>query len=939
MTHKLSLILALVLFCLLSPISLFAHDFSAVNGDGVTIYYNKLSDTACEVTFYGTDKFSHTYSGDISIPSTVTFAGLTFSVTGIDNYAFRDCTALTSISLPNSVTYIGDDSFNSCESLTKIEIPANLQHIGDNAFMGCYKLVIETLTLPSSINSIGVGAFSGCNIKSIYITNVGESLNICDAFMWYEWTLGPDWLDYGHFVFSNETYSSCILYVPTGTKSTFQNALEWREFANIKEIVASGNCGSGRQGDNLTWTLTDDGELTISGSGKMRDYSQSEDAPWKSYSNVVKSLILPNGLTNIGQFAFRDFNVISVVIPSTVTRIEAFAFAYCKNLEYINIPSSVEIISFYAFRWCTSLKSIEFPSSVTTIWGWAFQGCTSLTSVEIPSSVTDLDGDVFVNCSALTSIVVAADNPIFDSRDNCNAIIKTATNELVVGCQTTVIPSSVTSISGEAFYGCTCLTSIEIPSSVTSISGYAFYGCENLSSITITSVDDSENILSAFSTDWPAFLDDIYSSCILYVPAGTKSAFQNATGWKNFVNIEEYGVEPDTDISEYENILYMPSTEVRRGRQSTLEIHLKNSALITAFAFDLHLPAGFSVAKNAKGKDMIMLFEDRKADDHTLTSNILTDGTIAVACLSLSSEPFDGNDGAILSITVDIEEDMELGNYPIMIDNMEMTSPNNAKYNVEKCVSTVTVTSYIPGDVNDDEKITISDAVGIVNFVVRANTEGLNEKAADANEDGSISISDAVFVINQVVRKDQSPVRNIEEDRKDAFLEMNSSYQTDEQFICIPVILQSEAFCITATELTLTLPAGVSLENITSENDHMTVYNVSEDGTVRIATLSLSNESYHGDGQAAFCLNLNISNDFTFGEIIISDVELVNNQLESIHPAARSSLLYHNNSVGIDSVSDDIHSTYGFDLFGRMNKSNSNGFKLYESKKNYMINK
>ena len=161
----------------------------------------------------------------------------------------------------------------------------------------------------------------------------------------------------------------------------------------------------------------------------------------------------------------------NVVIPESVT--------------YNGTTYSVTTIGDNAFRNCIGLTSITIPNSVTRIVGSAFDGCSGLTSVTIPSSVTSISNYAFNNCSGLTSMRVDAGNAVYDSRDNCNAIIKTATNTLISGCQNTTIPNSVTSIGDRAFWFCSGLTSITIPNSVTSIGNYAFFCCTGLTSITI----------------------------------------------------------------------------------------------------------------------------------------------------------------------------------------------------------------------------------------------------------------------------------------------------------------------------------------------------------------------------------------------------------------------------------------------------------------------
>ena len=251
----------------------------------------------------------------------------------------------------------------------------------------------------------------------------------------------------------------------------------------------------------------------------------------------------------------------------SVTSIGGYAFCGCISLTSITIPESVTSIGEKAFIFCEALTSITFPNSVTSIEIGAFAYCSSLISITIPNSVTSIGIGAFAICSSLNSIVVEGGNTVYDSRENCNAIIETETNTLIAGCQTTTIPNSVTSIGDEAFEGCISLSSIAIPNSVTSIGAYVFYGCSSLTSITIlnsvTSIGGGAFSgcsaladIYCYATTPPDCYQDINypesdtfygvsKHCYLHVPAGTIREYQMAVGWRDFYHFYEISELPE----------------------------------------------------------------------------------------------------------------------------------------------------------------------------------------------------------------------------------------------------------------------------------------------------------------------------------------------------------------------------------------------------------
>ena len=319
-----------------------------------------------------------------------------------------------------------------------------------------------------------------------------------------------------------------------------------------------------------------------------------------SYCSGLTSIEIPNSVTSIGSSAFRSCSSLTTVeLPNSVTTIDSYAFCSCSSLTSVELPNSVTTIDSYAFYSCSSLTSvelpnsvttigsdaffgcrgltsIELPNSVTTIYGSAFSHCDGLTLIEIPNSVTFLGGNPFAGCSGLTQIIVDSGNTVYDSRNNCNAIINTSNNLLVTGCKNTIIPNSVisigysafsdcsgltsieipntvTSIGSRAFYCCTGLTSIEIPNSVTSIGSYAFYYCTSFTgSLTIpnsiTAIGDYAfgNYRGLSSIYFlpetpPALGSDVFSgvspSIPVYVPCDAVEAYQTVNGLSGFTNL------------------------------------------------------------------------------------------------------------------------------------------------------------------------------------------------------------------------------------------------------------------------------------------------------------------------------------------------------------------------------------------------------------------
>jgi len=253
---------------------------------------------------------------------------------------------------------------------------------------------------------------------------------------------------------------------------------------------------SGTCGENVTWTLDDQGVLTIEGTGAMKDITDDEIGPFETLS--FTKAIIKDGVTSIGRFIFYSSSgMTSVSIPNSVTSIGECAFYNCKGLISVDIPNSVTSIGQRAFYDCTGLTSVTIPSSVTTINQFAFYGCDGLKSVTIPNTVTSIGKAAFGYCSGLTSVV---------------------------------IPNSVTSIAWGAFGGCTGLTSVTIPSSVTTIEDQTFAQCSGLKEVTCLAVTPP-------TCGNYVFYNVSMDSCTLSVPTASIDEYKAADVWKDFNNI------------------------------------------------------------------------------------------------------------------------------------------------------------------------------------------------------------------------------------------------------------------------------------------------------------------------------------------------------------------------------------------------------------------
>ena len=430
-------------------------------------------------------------------------ATVKYGITSIGESAFLGCRGMTELTLPNSVASIGDFAFSDCSGLEKITVESgnscydsrdNCNSIIDTEtntlIVGCKNSVI-----PNSVTSIEDGAFRGCSGLTELtlpnsITSIGDfAFSLCSGLT--ELTLPNSLTEIG--------------------KSAFRGCSGLTELILPNSVTSIGNYAfsdcSGLE------------KITVDRGNKRYD-------SWGNCNSIIETG------TNTLIVGCKNS-----VIPNSVTSIGDCAFYGCTGLTELTLPNSVTSIGDGAFSGCSGLTELTLPNSVTRIGDCAFYGCTGLTELILPNSVSSIGDIAFTYCSGLEKITVESGNSCYDSRDNCNSIIDTEFNTLIVGCKNSVIPNSVTSIGYYAFYGCSGLTELTLPDSVASIGDGAFICCSDLSKI--TSLAEIPPVCGS------GVFDRVNkTNCELIVPEGSVAAYKQAEVWNEFSNISGFsGVE------------------------------------------------------------------------------------------------------------------------------------------------------------------------------------------------------------------------------------------------------------------------------------------------------------------------------------------------------------------------------------------------------------
>lgn len=498
-------------------------------------------------------------------------------VTTVGDYAFT-CTSITEAELPEGLLSIGDFAFSSCSELHEINLPDSLASIGSGAFSVSG---ITQIVLPDGLTALGGEAFHACaNLTEINIPSGITELSDY-VFLWsgIEKLTIPATVTYvGHgalrvsgnnavitfegdaptFAGSTFAYTTATVYYPANNdtwtedvKQDYDGTITWISYEpeEDKTIIASGTCG-----DNLTWTLDDEGVLTISGTGTMDtiDFDSITGqylSPWKDWQERIKSVVLESGVTDIVDQAFGSCkNLETIMIPATVTKLGDFAILYCPSLQEIQVDDgnqhyctvdgvlySKDMTTLIKYPACRPGTEYTVPDSVTKLMHVAFDSAAKLVSITLPDNITALDTDTFADCTSLKNIRLPENLTDMGAGSifwNCSSL------------ESIEIPDNVQVIGASVFAYCPNLKQVILPAGLKKLDGHAFGRCESLEIITIPAgvncleykIFEGSGLKSiVFEGDAPDFHEETFTdiTATAYYPTGN-------TTWTDTV-MQDYG--------------------------------------------------------------------------------------------------------------------------------------------------------------------------------------------------------------------------------------------------------------------------------------------------------------------------------------------------------------------------------------------------------------
>ena len=379
-------------------------------------------------------------------------------LTSVGGYFLSNCTGLTSLTLPEGLSSVGDSFLYDCRGLTSIDLPDGLTSVEGYFLSNCTGLT--SLTLPAGLKEAGNYFLQNCMwLQELTVPAATPPV------------LGNE----GAFAGVDNTIPVCV---PAGSTDTYASTEPWDRFSNYKAIIASGTCGAEAGGSNLTWILTEDGTLTISGTGDMADFT-SGNQPWEDHLAAIRTAVVQEGVTSVGDYFLSN----------------------CTGLTSLTLPAGLMSAKHHFLFGCTGLTSLTLPAGLSSVGDNFLRNCTGLTSITLPEELTSVGNYFLYDCTGLTSID---------------------------------LPDGLTSVGSYFLLNCTGLTSLTLPAGLTSAGNYFLQNCTGLQELTVLAA--TPPVLGSEGAF--AGVDNTIPVC---VPAGSTEAYAMADGWNYFTDYRAVG--------------------------------------------------------------------------------------------------------------------------------------------------------------------------------------------------------------------------------------------------------------------------------------------------------------------------------------------------------------------------------------------------------------
>lgn len=925
---------------------------------------------------------------DVTLPNTLTQIGIAAfykcamrevnipsSVVNIDTEAFGYC-PLASVSLPSSLKTIGNYAFSQT-SLTEVTIPSSVISIGSFAFSECGRL--QKVRINNAATTI-TGSFYKCTALS------GVDLGNAVVALYQGYNYG----DYGCF----EGCTSLTSIRLSNTIKTV-SPCTFRGCNRLEEVILPNACieieNNAFEGCSLLKTISLPNTIQTIGDNAFKDCGQLQSVAMptslyaigkNAFTNCIalKELFVPEHVTSMDTYAFSGCTGLkSVVFDNPSLAISEGVFDGCKGLQSVELGKYIINIGHYSFRNCTSLECVVIPDKVETL-GYAFQGCTALKSAVIGKGVKEIKeyyyndkstNGLFSGCTKLSSVEI---------KSTILTIIKGQPFYNCRSLKTIELPASVTTIMEKAFEGCSALTHIYMnPLTPPSITGNTFsdYATPTLhvpadAKTAYTKADNWKNFAKvvAIGSEPKASAEEIAALEALLTQAkalynnavegtepgnfrpGAKATFkvvineveelisntmlaedvEDCTEMLNMAMHSFRNKQVKNDVQTNNTLSFAGSLKAAVGMEFRLPIEMDNTDAITGVQFDLYLPDGMTLSEDEYGDYNIELSDRTTVRRHSVASRVMGDGALRVVVSSQQNATFEGNSGTLLTLVLFPKSTIESGDHDVTLKNIILTDPQATRYAAPDMKSTISVSNYTMGDVNNDGHIDVADLAGVVRFILENADASLVFNAADMDGNGVIEINDYAALVNVILNQSTTTKMLLRRNRA-VLREVIRLNNTDEGELTISLPVNDMRY--TGMQFDLRLPEGIELADDGVEvisGRHSAWMQRRANGTCRIVCASMMNDEFNegevlrlrikattmaGEGTEAVCEN-----------VVLSDVDAVRHEAASAVAGMNTG-----EETGIRSVTTNGEAISVYDLQGRRVVLPRQGLYIVKGKK------